>query len=109
MRDLDVVRRRRNPAAVPRPVCMEELASRLIDALIGVRTKEVALRLQKISRQPTGPVAVKERKRCGECRSGYAQLDGMSKRLAPRRLVLIDGAGEEAVEEQILERRVLVK
>src|ERR1022692_1134158 len=43
---LRVVSPRRNPAAAPSPVSMEELAARLIDALISVRAEEIALGLQ---------------------------------------------------------------
>src|SRR5579875_2439678 len=40
------------------PVGVEELAARLVDALVGVGTEEVALRLQEIGGKAIGPVAV---------------------------------------------------
>ena len=46
-----------------RPVGVEELATRLIHTLIGVRTKEVTLRLEQICRQARRAVAVVEGER----------------------------------------------
>lgn len=40
------------------PLGVEELANRLVDALIGVSSEEVALRLQQVRRQPRRAVAV---------------------------------------------------
>ncbi len=38
-------------ASAARPVCMEELSARLIDALVHMRAKIIALRLQQVGRQ----------------------------------------------------------
>ena len=65
------------------PVGVEELAARLVDALVGVRAEEVALRLQQIRGQPRGAVAVVEGQRGGEGRRGNAELDGVDDGLAP--------------------------
>jgi len=46
---------------VASPVGMEKLAARLVGAFIGVRAQIVALRLQQISGQARGAIAVKER------------------------------------------------
>ena len=87
------------------PVGVEELAARLVDALVGVRAEVVALRLQQIGGQPCGAVAVKEGQSGGEGRGGHAQLNGVDQGLAPRGLVLIERAEEEAIEEQIIDVR----
>src|SRR6266851_6436674 len=63
---LSVISRRRDQSTAPSPVRMKELAPRLVDALVRMRAKEVALRLQQIRRQPLRPVAVIERQRRGE-------------------------------------------
>jgi hypothetical protein len=39
---------------------MKKFPPRLIDALIGMSAKEIALRLQKICRQASRPIAIKE-------------------------------------------------
>ena len=70
-----VIGSRRYSAAASRPIGMEELAARFVDALIGVRAKEIALRLQQVRRQPLGAVSVVERKRGREGRSRHAELD----------------------------------
>src|ERR1700677_1425113 len=50
----------RDTAAPAGPVGVEELAARLIDALIRVSAEKVALRLQQICRQALRPVSVVE-------------------------------------------------
>ena len=60
---------------VPCPVGMEELAARLVHALVSVRAEEVALRLEQIGRQASGAIAIVERQRRGERRRGHSALD----------------------------------
>src|SRR5688572_17815876 len=45
-------------AAAPGPVRVEELAARLVEALVGVRAEVVALRLQQVRREPAAAVPV---------------------------------------------------
>ena len=58
-----VIRSRRYPAAAAGPVGVEELATRLVDAFVGVGSEEVTLRLKQVGGQAARTVAVKE----GEC------------------------------------------
>jgi hypothetical protein len=50
--------------------------SRLVDALIGMRAEEVALRLQQIRRQTRGTIAVEVRQGSAEGRRGHAVING---------------------------------
>src|SRR5665213_867693 len=88
---------------------MEELAARLVDPLIRMRAKEVALRLQQVRRQPRRPIAVIERQRGRKRRRRHAQLDCMDQRLPPARLVLVQRTRKEVVHQQVLQLRVLVE
>ncbi len=72
---LGVVGGRRDLSASTGPVGMKELSPRLVDTLVGVRTEEVALRLQQVRRQASGAIAVVEGKRGGESR-GWARRAG---------------------------------
>jgi hypothetical protein len=47
-------------AAVAGPVGVEELAARLVEALVGVGAEVIALRLQQVGRQPRAAVAVEK-------------------------------------------------
>ena len=58
--ELGVVGCGRNPSAAAGPVCMEELATRFVYALISVGAKEVTLGLQQVGRQTLGPVAIEK-------------------------------------------------
>src|ERR1035437_6544839 len=91
------------------PVGVEELTPLLIDALISVGAEIVALRLEQIRGQPRGAVAVVEGQRGGKRRSGNAQFDGVNQRLAPRCLIAVERLGEEAVQQQIFNPRILVE
>src|SRR5207248_8613261 len=50
--------------------------SRLVDALIGMRAEEVALRLQQIRRQTRGTIAVEVGQGSAEGRRGHAVING---------------------------------
>src|SRR5664279_297834 len=88
---------------------MRELAARLIDALVGVRAKVIALRLQQVRGQARGPVTVEERQRRAESRRRHAELDGTDDAASPGRLILQQCGGEELVEQQVFKLRVIVK
>src|SRR5438105_13156268 len=47
-----------------------------IDALVGMGTEVIALRLQQICRQTRRPIAVEVGDRGAECRRGDAKIDG---------------------------------
>ena len=59
---------------VAHPIGVEN--SRFIDALVGVRAEEVALRLQQIRRQTCGTIAIKVGQRSAESRHGHAVVNG---------------------------------
>src|SRR4051794_39950681 len=99
--NLSVVCRRRNAASVTGPVGVEEFATGLVDALIGMRAEVVALRLQQVRRQPSGSIAIEERQGGCERRRGNAHFDCPLQRLAPTILILVQYAREEAVQKQI--------
>ena len=65
-RGLDRVGRGGGGAALACPIRVEELSTRLVNALVGVGTKVVALGLEQVRRQNRRAVTVKERKRCAE-------------------------------------------
>src|ERR1019366_7042616 len=96
-------------AALAGPVGVEVLAAGLVDALVGVGAEVIALSLEQICGQALGAVAVEEGKCGGKRRGGYAELDGGCDGLAPGCLVLVDGAREELVEEQIVEFLLFVE
>ena len=74
----------------------------LVNALVGVRTKEIALRLQEIRRQASGAITVVIGLRRRKRGDRYAELDSCGNDEAPFRLRSFDGPGEIAVEEKIL-------
>jgi len=88
-------------AAGAGPVGVDEFASWLVDALVGVCAEVVALGLEQVGGETLGTVAVKEGQGRGECGGGDAECDGVGEGLAPRILIGVDGGGEEAVEEEI--------
>ena len=96
-------------AAVAGPVGVEELAARLVDALVGVGAEVVALGLEQVGGQALGAVAVVEGERGGEGGRGHADLDGVDDGLAPACLVLVHSAREEIVEQQVGEVGILVE
>ena len=88
---------------------MAELAARLVDTLVGVRSEVIALRLQQIRGQPLCAIAIEKCQRRGEGRRRHAHLNRMSQRLTPRCLILVHRAEEEAVKQQIGKFRILVE
>src|SRR5581483_2526760 len=106
--DSGVVGRRRDASAAAGPVGVEELPARLVYALVGVSTEEVALGLQEIRWKTASPVAVEEGECCGEGRHGNAELHALDDGTPPGALVLVDGRGEEVIEEEILELGIFV-
>ena len=57
---LSVIRCRCSGAAAATPVGVEKLAPGMVDPLVGVRAKVVALGLQQVGRKPAAAVAVEE-------------------------------------------------
>src|SRR3569833_292379 len=100
---LSVVCGGRDATAMSCPVCMEELTARFVDALVGVRAEVVALGLEEISGQTSRAVAIIEGKRGREGRSGHAKRNRAGECATPGFLVLVEYAGEEAVEQEIAE------
>src|SRR6516162_8622528 len=78
----------------------------LIGALICMRTKEIALRLQEIRRKASRAITVVIRQRGRKRGDRYAELDSCRNDEAPFWLRSFDGPGEIPVEEKILQRRV---
>ena len=80
--------------------------ARLVNAFVGVRTKEIALRLQEIrwkaSRAITIVIGQRRRKRGDR----YAELDSGRNDETPFRLRFFDGPGEIPVKQKILQRRI---
>src|SRR5579863_3679924 len=106
--ELNVICGRRHAPSSAGPVGVEELATGLIDALVGVRAKEVALRLQQVGGQPGGAISV-EKRQCGRERgSRNSQRDRLHNGLAPGSLIFVQHAGEEAVKEEVVQVRLFV-
>jgi len=59
---------------IAHPIGVEN--SRLVDALVGMRAEEIALRLQQIRRQTRGTIAVEVRQGSAEGRRGHAVING---------------------------------
>src|SRR5881275_3685878 len=74
------------------PLGMED--SGLVDALISVRAKKIALRLQEIRWQSGGAITVKIRQRGGKRRDRYAEFDSCRNDQAPFRLRSFDDSCE---------------
>ena len=92
-----------------RPIGVEELAARLVHALVSVRAEEIALGLQQVGRQAPGAVAVVKRQRRAERRRGHAVLDRLNDGAPPGSLIVRSaGLAEEVIEQQIAQLRVLV-
>ena len=78
----------------------------LINALVSVRTKEIALRLQEIRWKASRAITVVIRQRGRKRGDRYAELDSGRDNEPPFRLRFFDGPGEISVEEKILQRRI---
>src|SRR5215472_500056 len=79
---------------------------RLIDALVRVRTEEIALRLQQIRWKASRAITVVIRQRSRKRGDRNAKFDSCGNDEAPFRLRSFDGSREILVEEKILQRRV---
>src|SRR6476620_11998435 len=66
---------------VPDPIGVKN--SRLIDALVGMGAKVIALRLQQICRQARGTIAIEIGERGAESRRRHAIIDGSRNPNAP--------------------------
>src|SRR5262245_16068663 len=77
-----------------------------IDALVRVRTKEIALRLQEIRRQTSRAITVEIRQRGRKRGDRNAEFDSCRNDEAPFRLRSFDCYREILVEEKILQRRI---
>src|SRR5512133_2047560 len=71
-------------AAVARPVSMEELAARLVEPLVSVRSEIVPVRLQQVRGQAFAAVPIIKGERGAECRNRNAFLDCHGHRVSPR-------------------------
>src|SRR5262249_26590930 len=80
--------------------------TRFIDALVRVRTKEIALRLQEICWKASGAITVEIRQRGRKRGDRNAELDSCRNDEAPFRLSSFDCSREILVEEKILQRGV---
>src|SRR5262245_60946484 len=94
---------------MPRPVGVEKLAARLIDALVGVRAEIVALRLQQIGGQPLAAIAIEVAERGAQTRRGNPALHRCNHDASPRRLTARNGFPEEGVEQQVDQPRIAVE
>ena len=86
---LGVVAAGRHASAAAGPVGVEELAARLVDALVGVGAEVVALGLQQVRGQPSRAVAVEEGERGRERRRRDAGLDRARRPRGATSLVLV--------------------
>lgn len=73
----------------------------------GVSTEVVTLSLQQVGGQVLGAVAVVEAQRGGEGRDGDTPESSLADNVSPAVLGIVDGLGEELVEQQVLELGVL--
>src|SRR5947208_1425057 len=83
------------------PLGMED--SGLVDALISVRAKKIALRLQEIRWQSGGAITVKIRQRGGKRGDRYAEFDSCRNDQAPFRLRSFDDSCEIPIEQKIVQ------
>ena len=88
---------------------MEELATRLVEALVSVCAKIVALSLQQVGRQTFGTIAVVVSQRRTDGRHRNAKLDGGGHHTTPGILCLRDGTLEEGIQQQVVQPRVLLE
>ena len=71
---LCIIGGRRNFSAGPAPIGMKEFAAWLIDALVGMRSKKIAQRLDQIGRKLSGTISVEKRKSGRKTGNGDAVL-----------------------------------
>ena len=104
----------RNPVKLDRqlralgvgPVNVEEFATGLIDALVGMRAEKVALALEKILGEAVGAVAVVIRQRAAETGQRHTEFRAEGDDMPPVFLRAFDLAAEIRVEQQVCELRV---
>src|SRR5437899_9390332 len=82
-------------AAGAGPVAVEELATRLVHAFVGVRAEVIALGLEQVRGQAFAAEAVEERQRGAERRHGDAFAHGGAHHLAPTARAALDRLLEE--------------
>src|SRR6266516_986663 len=78
----------------------------LIDALVSVRAKEIALRLKEVCRKPSGAITVEVRQRRRKRRRSYAMFDRCRNDETPFGLRLPDGPREIPIKQKIVQRGV---
>src|SRR5215212_5704539 len=78
----------------------------LVDALVRMRAKQIALALQEIRRKPSRAVTVVIRQGGRKRGNRYAELDSCRNHETPFRLSFFDGPGEIPLQEKILQRRI---
>jgi hypothetical protein len=81
----------------------------VVEALVGVCAKVVALGLEEVGREALRAVAVIERQRSAKCGDWDAEEGCLRDNDAPRVLAALDGLGKEVVEEQVGQLRVLLE
>jgi len=87
---------------------MEELASGLVHALVGVGAEIIALGLEQVCGKDRAAVLIEERESRAEGRNGDALLGGCCDDVAPAFLAVLDLPAEVIVKEKIRELRILV-
>src|SRR5947208_118169 len=88
---------------------MEELAARLVQALVSVRAEIVALGLEQVGRKTFAAIRVVKGQRGAECRDRNALLCGNGNDIAPRALRAFDLAFEEFIEQQVCQLRTILE
>ena len=112
MRDrswLGVIGGGRHISAPASPVSVEELATRLVNAFVGVRAEIIPLRLEQIGGYLLGAVAVEKRQRRAKSGHGDAAFSSHGDDIAPALLAVANSAFEEGVEQQILKAWVVCR
>src|SRR5437868_7803969 len=98
---LSCVAPRSDFSAVPGPVGVEELAARLIHALVRVRAEIIALGLKEVGRKPFAPVAVIKRQRSAEGRHRNSLFYSGRDCIAPGTVRAIESFAEKRIQHQV--------
>src|SRR5690606_11727164 len=99
--------RRSSGLTATRPVGLEELTAWFVEALVGVRTEEVALGLQQVCRQTCSAETIEVSQGRGDSRCGNAVGNRRCRYTAPASLGCIHGRAEVLVQQQVGQLRVL--
>ena len=91
------------------PVRVKVLTTRLVDALVGMRAKVIALRLQQVGGQPCRAITIEECERRGKRGCGNSQPDSMNNRFSPRGLIAVEGFGKKSSSSKFSRPRVLIE